>query len=83
MRIVGIYIPQRVKDAAKVQSILTEYGCSIKTRLGLHEVTADNCSNQGLVLLEMTGEVKEMDAMEEKLRKLEGIQIQRMDFSNA
>jgi len=37
LRILGILIPDRVKDAVKIQEALTKYGCSIKTRLGLHE----------------------------------------------
>ena len=40
--IIGIKINDRIKEAGKVQQVLTDYGCSIKTRLGLHEVTDDH-----------------------------------------
>lgn len=80
-RILGIYINNRVKDAVQVQDILTRYGCSIKTRLGLHEVTQDHCSTTGLILLELTGEQKEMDNLERDLKEVAELQIQKMEFN--
>ena len=35
--ILGVHITNRVKHVPEVQKVLTEFGCSIKTRLGLHE----------------------------------------------
>jgi len=79
-RILGIAINDRQKEAGKVQELLTKYGCSIKTRLGLHEVTDKHCSTSGLVLLELTGEVSEMDKLEEALKKIEGTELKKMVF---
>jgi len=53
--VLGIRIEDRVKEAGEVQKVLTKFGCSIKTRLGLHEVSNDFCSSSGLILLELTG----------------------------
>ncbi len=80
-RILGIYINNRVMDAVLVQDILTRYGCSIKTRLGLHEVTNEHCSTTGLILLELTGEEKEMDDLERDLKGVAELQIQKMEFN--
>jgi hypothetical protein len=55
-KVIMIKIDSRISDAAKVQSILTEYGCNIKVRLGLHEVSKELCANDGLILLEMDGD---------------------------
>ena len=57
--ILGIYISDRMKESKQVQSILTKFGCSIKTRLGLHEVTDDYCATSGILILELTGDIME------------------------
>jgi hypothetical protein len=79
-RILGVLITDRQKEAGKVQKVLTKYGCSIKTRLGLHEVTDDHSSTSGLLLLELTGDVSEMNRLEEELIAIEGTQTQKMIF---
>ncbi|MFP3859929.1 MAG: hypothetical protein ACLFUW_03810 [Bacteroidales bacterium] len=80
-RILGILITDRKKEAGEVQKILTQYGSTIKTRLGLHEVGDDTLSEEGLILLELTGIQSEMDNLEKKLESIEGTQTQKMDFS--
>lgn len=79
-RILGVFITDRQKEAGKVQDVLTKYGCFIKTRLGLHEVTNEVCSTSGLLLLELTGDVSEMDKLEKELVAIEGSQTQKMIF---
>jgi len=79
-RILGVLITDRQKEAGKVQDVLTKYGCSIKTRLGLHEVTDDVCSTSGLLLLELTGNISEMDKLEKELSAIDGAQTQKMIF---
>lgn len=78
--ILGISIFDRTKEAGHVQTILTRYGCSIKTRLGLHEVSDDFCSQSGLILLELFGEPKEQEKLEQKLRVIPGVEVQKMKF---
>lgn len=80
IRILGIMIQDRKNAATKVQGILTEFGCSIKTRLGLHEAGENVCAPHGLVLLELTGEPSEMDKLEKALDAVEGIKLQKMVF---
>lgn len=79
-RILGVLITDRKKEAGKVQQVLTKYGCSIKTRLGLHEVTDDLCSTSGLLLLELTGDISEMEKLEKELTAIDGTQTQKMIF---
>ena len=79
-RILGVVITDRQKEAGEVQKVLTKYGCSIKTRLGLHEASNENCSNEGLILLELIGDYKDMDNLEEALQKIEGTETQKMSF---
>lgn len=82
IRILGVLIIDRQKEAGKVQTLLTKFGCSIKTRIGLHEVSDDVCSTSGLILLELTGDVNDMDRLEKELKTVGGIQSQRMIFKD-
>ena len=79
-RILGVLIIDRQQEAGKIQNVLTKYGCSIKTRLGLHEVTSEVSNTSGLLLLELTGNVSEMDRLENELLAVEGTQTQKMIF---
>ena len=80
--IVGIHVTDRLKNAGDVQKISTQYGCNIKTRLGLHEVHGNYCAGGGIVLLEMVGEMKDVDAMLRKLKKIEGLEAKKMTFTH-
>jgi hypothetical protein len=80
LRILGVMVTNRTKDSTTVQHILTKFGCSIKTRLGLHEVTSDTCTNYGLILLELTGEKAEWDKLEAELLKVEGVLTKKISF---
>lgn len=80
--IVGIHVTDRLKNAGDVQKIFTQYGCNIKTRLGLHEVHGNYCAGGGIVLLEMVGEMKDVDAMLRKLKKIEGLEAKKMTFTH-
>lgn len=79
--IIGINITDRVQEANKIQEILTKYGCSIKTRLGLHEVVDNYCSKSGLILLELTGDKSEYSKLEQELLKVQGLEIKKMIFT--
>jgi hypothetical protein len=48
-----ILIGKRNEDAIKVQQILPAWGCIIKTRLGIHDGVLGNCSDEGLLILEL------------------------------
>jgi hypothetical protein len=78
--IIGIQISDRVKEASRVQDILTTFGCSIKTRLGLHD-EEDGRGENGLIILEMTGNPEEIMKLENALLEVENLEVQRMIFS--
>ncbi len=80
IRIIGVLITNREKEVGNVQRILTKFGCSIKTRLGLHEISTDLCSPCGLILLELLGDTSEMDKLENELTSLAGVQVRKMVF---
>jgi hypothetical protein len=78
--ILGVHVTDRLKRAAEVQRLFTEYGCNIKTRLGLHEIGAGSCAPSGLVLLEMYGEEAHCLSLGAKLDAIDGVEVQKMVF---
>jgi hypothetical protein len=79
--IVGVHMVNRTSHSATVQSIFTEYGCQIKTRIGLHDVHDDYCSPNGLILLEVI-DMPETYEMIEKLQALDGVDLQKIEFDH-
>ena len=79
--ILGLYISDRMKESGQVQSILTTFGCSVKTRLGLHEVSDDYCAESGIMILELTGDLTECQKLENELLKLENVEVKKMVFT--
>ncbi|MEI6435866.1 MAG: hypothetical protein WCP32_13550 [Bacteroidota bacterium] len=80
--ILGIHLTDRVKKVTDVQAVLTKFGCSIKTRLGLHDVVDDSCSPGGIILLELTGNREEFLKLENELLKIDGLDVKKMVFTN-
>ena len=80
--ILGIHITNRLKKAADVQKLLTAYGCNIKTRLGLHEVSDVACAPNGLLILELAGNEKKCNELTAKLGKVIGVQVKKMMFTH-
>jgi hypothetical protein len=80
LRILGVMVTNRTENSTTVQHILTKFGCSIKTRLGLHEVKTDASSNYGLILLELTGDSIEWEKLEAELLKVEGVITKKISF---
>ncbi len=76
--IFGIKLLNRVNTATDFQSIITKYGCSIKTRIGLHEVSEDICSPSGVILLEFIGQ--DAENFEKEVVALGDVTIQKMIF---
>ena len=80
--ILGIHVTDRLENAPRVQQLFTEYGCHIKTRIGLHDVDATVCSPSGVVLIEFFGSDDEASAMMTKLNEVEGVFVQKMLFGH-
>lgn len=80
--IYGVHITDRMTRAGAVQEVLTQYGCNIKTRVGLHHVDDEVCSPRGLILLEMFGDRAVCQEMAAKLSAIEGVEVQQMVFEH-
>lgn len=63
----------RRDTAACVQQAFTDFGCIIRTRIGLHGGTGDACANEGLILLELVGDARQHTKLSTALRRIKGV----------
>ncbi len=78
--ILGVHITNRVKEVPRIQALLTEYGCNIRTRLGLHDADDRRCSPGGVILLELVGDPARCRQLARKLTAVEGVEVQKIVF---
>jgi len=75
-----IFIGNRKQSAVKVQQILTAWGCNIKTRLGIHDGVLENCSDQGLLILELVGREEDNKEIARKVALIPGVSSQLVEL---
>jgi len=80
--LLAVHITDRIKHASQVQEQLTQYGCNIKTRLGLHEADANYCSPNGMIILEMVGDETLIGELHEGLNGIEGVEAKKVVFTH-
>ncbi len=76
-----VLIGKRKEEAVKVQQILTAWGCIIKTRLGIHDGVLENCSDEGLLILELYGSNEQKKELARKISLLSGVTSQLVELS--
>jgi hypothetical protein len=79
IRVLGVHVQNRIAEASEVQNVLTKFGANIKTRLGIHDIHGGDHAD-GLLLLELCGEIKEWDELENSLSSLSGVKVAKMSF---
>ncbi|MFA6075015.1 MAG: hypothetical protein WCV63_09410 [Negativicutes bacterium] len=75
--IVAILQSNRRETSTAVQEVLTKYGCNIRTRLGLHDVSDNYCADTGMILLQMFGDF-DTTVMETELNRIHGVKMKYM-----
>ena len=80
--ILGVHVTDRLNDAAKVQAVLTEFGCNIKTRIGLHDISGTACSGTGIMLLEISNSEDVAKKIAAALDAVGGVQTKMMVFAH-
>ena len=76
-----ILVNRRKEEAPTVQKILTGWGCIIKTRLGIHDGVLDDCTNTGLIILELVGDEAKNKELVHKLDILSGVNAKLVELS--
>ncbi len=75
-KLVIIKNANREESATRMQQLLTDFGCYIKVRLGLHDVPADVCSPSGLIILEVVAEKAQIEELVDQLNSLPDVTAQ-------
>jgi hypothetical protein len=75
-----VLVGKRTETAVKLQKILTAWGCLIKTRLGIHYGVMEECSESGLLILELHGEDTQKQDFVAKISKLPGLKCQLVEL---
>ena len=82
IKILGIKIIDRIKEAGLTQSVLSKYAGLITTRLGFHELSSEICSREAYIILHLSGNEQETKKLHTELNSLGGIEIREMIFSD-
>jgi len=75
--IIGVKLEHRENTATELQKIATQFGCDIKTRIGLHDVHNNVCETSGIILFEVIKNAQEFEAA---LKGIEGAAVKSMTF---
>lgn len=79
--IIGLRVDHRHANALNLQKVLTEFGCNIKLRVGLHETSEEFCSDDGVIMLQACGDKATIDRMMESFNALEGVSAKLLDLN--
>jgi hypothetical protein len=80
IKVLGIKIIDRIKEAGLTQEILSRHATVITTRLGFHEVTDSVCSREAYIILHLNGDPS--DSLRSDIEALGGIEIREMIFTS-
>jgi len=80
--IMAVRLENRNESAVTVQKILTEYGCCIRTRLGLHDYDeAGVCSPAGILILQLCCGGEKSQELEKALGAVDGVKAKLVDLA--
>lgn len=79
--IIGLRLNHRTSNAVKLQQALTEFGCNIKLRVGLHETSEEYCADDGVIMLQVCGDKETVDKMVAAFNQVEGVTAKLMDLN--
>lgn len=82
IKVLGIKITDRIKEAGITQAILSKHAGVITTRLGFHEVTDEVCSREAYIILHLKGEEAESAGLVKDLETPGGIIVREMVFND-
>jgi hypothetical protein len=76
-----VLLKKRKSTAVNVQKVLTDWGCLIKTRLGIHDGVLNHCSETGLIILELVGTDKQKKDLAKKLTVIPGVDTKLVELT--
>ncbi len=82
IKVLGIKIIDRIKEAGLTQGILSKYASLITTRLGFHELSTELCSREAYLLIHLKGSAAETENLNSELKGLGGVDVREMIFDD-
>jgi hypothetical protein len=79
--VLAVHVTDRLKEVPLVQKTFSQFGNVIRTRLGLHEITKDYSSPEGIMVLDIVGESKARQ-LQKSLNKIHGIETKLVVFKH-
>jgi hypothetical protein len=76
-----VLLENRRESATEVQQAFTDMGCFIKTRIGLHDGSPEQCTNTGLIILELMGDHKAKVDLYDRLKVIPQVSVQLVELS--
>jgi len=81
IKVLGIKIIDRIKEAGLTQKVLSKHASVITTRLGFHEVTDEVCSREAIIILHLNSDPATSEKLAAELVEIGGIEIREMEFT--
>jgi hypothetical protein len=82
IKVLGIKIIDRIKEAGITQKILSQHSSVITTRLGFHEVTDEVCSREACIILHLNGNEAGHEKLKSALSAIGGLDIREITFNS-
>jgi len=82
IKILGIKIIDRIKEAGFTQNILSKHASVITTRLGFHEVTDSVCSREAYIVLHLNDTKSDSGNLMKELKALGGVEVREIAFNS-
>lgn len=83
IKVLGIKIIDRIKEAGLTQEVLSEHASVITTRLGFHEVTDNVCSREAYIIIHLKDDHAESEKLIKELEPIGGILTREVIFSDS
>ncbi|MCX7747623.1 MAG: hypothetical protein N2645_12165 [Clostridia bacterium] len=77
LSIMGILVDKRTQAAPKLQEILTKYGDSVLSRVGIHDPGDEE---HGLITLSVRDKAERILSFEQELQSLEGVHVKTLNM---
>jgi len=79
-KIIGILIRDRIKEAGRLQALLSKHNDIIQSRLGSHELSEEVCSRVGIIVITLSGNPSTWEIFENELAAIGGLEVKNMTF---
>ena len=77
--IVAIKIENREETSKHVQAVLTDFGCDIRTRLGINDYKPEDCTTSGLIIVDIPNEQR-AKVIVEKLSEIKNVKVKTIEI---